>query len=154
MWIFAILIGICVILRVILWASLPWFLSQAMERYGLQYTYERLNLSILTGDAELWHVELKPPETEEPLAHVEYCRADVSMVTLLARRLVVRRVEIDGMDVNVTRQADGTFPQFHQLLRSLPTKKSETAGPDTGTKPEPVLRDEIDLTPPVKLDAP
>ena len=153
LWIFAILIAICITLRVILWASLPWFLSQAMERYGLQYTYERLNLSLLTGDAELWHIELRPSETEEPLAHVEYCRADVSLVTLLARRLVVRRVEIDGMDVSVIRQPDGTFPQFQQLLRSLPTRKSGTSGPDAETKPESVLRDEIDLTPPVKLDA-
>ncbi|MBL7188814.1 MAG: DUF748 domain-containing protein [Phycisphaerae bacterium] len=75
------------------------------------------------------------------------------MGTLLARRLVVRRVEIDGMDVNVTRRADGTFPQFRQLLRSLPTEKSEIVGPDAETEPEFVLRDEIDLTPPVKLDA-
>jgi hypothetical protein len=124
-----------------------------MREYGLHCTYEHLSVSLFTGDAELWHLELKPSENEEFLAHVEYCRADVSMTTLLARRLVVRRIEIDGMDVNVTRAKDGTFPQFQHLLNRLETKKSGKVTADTEITATPATPSEIDLTPPFKMDA-
>ncbi len=89
----------------------------------------------------------KPSENEEFIAHVEYCRADVSMTTLLARRLVVRRIEIDGMDVNVTRAKDGTFPQFQHLLNILEMKKSGKVTADTEITATPATPSEIDLTP-------
>ena len=124
-----------------------------MEEYDLHCTYEQLSVSLLTGDAELWHLVLKPSEDEELLAHVEYCRVDVSMATLLARRLVVRRIEIDGMDINVTRAKDGTFLQFQHFLNVLETKKSRGVVASTEMTATPASRGEIDLTPPFKLDA-
>ena len=153
LWSIAILITICILLRVILWACLPWIIRKTMKEYDLHCTYEQLSVSLLTGDAELWHLELRPDENEELLAHVEYCRADVSIVTLLTRRLVVRRIEIDGMDVNVTRAADGTFPQFKDLKNVLKAKKSEEEIASTETPAESASPGEIDLTPPFKMDA-
>ena len=153
LWIFAIFLAVIIFLRVLLWASLPWFLNKAMGEYGLYCTYERLNLSLLTGDAELWHLVLKPTEKDNPLAHVKYCRAEVSLTTLLARRLVVPRIEVDGMDVNIIRATDGTFPQLQHVLKALEAKKSGTIETNTQTKVEPAIHGEIDLTPPIKLDA-
>ncbi len=153
LWICVIFLTVIVVLRVLLWVSLPWFLDKAMGDYGLHCTYERLNLSLLTGDAELWHLVLSPAEKDDPLAHVEYCRAEVSLTTLLARRLVVPRIEVDGMDVNMTRAADGRFPQLQQVLKALEAKKSGAISTDVQTEVEPATQGEIDLTPPIKLDA-
>ena len=153
LWIITIIIAICIFLRIVLWASLPWILRKTMKEYDLQCTYEHLNLSLITGDVELWHLELKPTEDKELLAHVEYCRADVSMTTLFTRQLDVRRVEIDGMDVNVTRAKDGTFPQFRNLLNILRTKNNTEIVVNSETTATSVSQAEVDLTPPIKLDA-
>ena len=153
LWISAIVVAVCIVLRVILWASLPWFLNKTMEGYGLHCTYERLSLSLLTGDAELWHLVLKPADTDDPLAHLEYCRAEVSTTTLLARRLVVPRLEVDGMDVNLTRAEDGTFLQLRHLLKVLEAKKSGKSQPTAQAEAKPAVPGEVDLTAPIKLDA-
>ena len=148
LWGIAILITICILLRIILWACLPWIIKKTMKEYTLHCTYEQLSVSLLTGDAELWHLELRPGENEELLAHVEYCRADVSMLTLLTGRLIVRRIEIDGMDVNVTRATDGTFPQFKGLQNVLKAKKSKEEIASTEIPAKAASPGEIDLTPP------
>lgn len=118
-WACAVLIAVILVLRIALWLSLPWILNKTMDQYGLEARYERLHLSLLTGDAELWHLVLVPDDANTPLVHVEYCRADVSLVTLLKRRLVVHRIEIDGMDVSLMRAKDGSFPQLRTLLAVL-----------------------------------
>src|SRR4030042_3333615 len=102
-WAFAIAVALVVGLRISLGLSLPWIINKTVTPYGLAAHYERLDLSLLTGDAELWHLALASTDTNTPLTDVEYCRAKGSLLTLLTRRLVVPRVEIDGMDVSVTR---------------------------------------------------
>ncbi len=152
-WACVILAAVIVILRIALWLSLPWIIDKTMEQYGLNARYERLNLSLLTGDAELWHLVLVPTDANTPFADVEYCRGAVSLVTLLSRRLVVRRVEIDGMDISLTRAQDGTFPQLRTLLTVL-RQRSEAAQPtDSEAAPTSVSPHQIDLTPPLRMDA-
>jgi len=152
-WAGAIVAVVVVVLRIILWLFLPWILNKTMAQYGLEARYERLSLSLLTGDAELWHLVLAPSDANTPLADVEYCRADVSLVTLLTRRLVVHRIEIDGMDVNLTRAQDGTFPQLRTLFAVLRERSDAAQHIGVEAAPTSVSPREIDLTPPLKMDA-
>ncbi|HPY49841.1 MAG TPA: DUF748 domain-containing protein [Sedimentisphaerales bacterium] len=152
-WAGVILAAVIVVLRIALWLSLPWILDKTMEQYGLNARYERLNLSLLTGDAELWHLVLVPTDANTPFADVEYCRAAVSLVTLFTRRLIVRRVEIDGMDVNLTRAQDGTFPQLRTLLTVLRQRSKAAQPTDTAAAPTAASPGQIDLTPPLQMDA-
>ncbi len=153
LWGCAIMAAVVVVLRIALWLSLPWIIHKTMAPYGLEAHYERLSLSLLTGDAELWHLTLVSTDANTPLTDVEYCRAEVSLLTLLTRRLVVPRLEIDGMDVSLTRARDGTFPQLHTLLgvlreRSAAVQPVKAQAASTSASPRA-----IDLTPPLKIDA-
>ena len=156
-WACAVLIAVILVLRIALWLSLPWILNKTMDQYGLEARYERLHLSLLTGDAELWHLVLVPDDANTPLVHVEYCRADVSLVTLLKRRLVVHRIEIDGMDVSLMRAKDGSFPQLRTLLAVLRERSEAIQRADADVEVDvvgPVASPrEIDLTPPLRMDA-
>lgn len=152
-WVCTIALAVVVVLRVALWLSLPWILDRTMAQYGLEARYERLRLSLLTGDAELWHLVLVPSDANTPLVDVEYCRADVSLVTLLTRRLVVHRIEIDGMDVSLTRAEDGTFPQLRTLLVVLRERSDATPHADAEVIRPFAPPREIDLTPPLRMDA-
>ncbi len=153
LWGGAIAVVVLVVLRLILWVALPWILNKTALQYGLQARYERLSLSLLTGDAELWHLAIVPSDANTPLADIEYCRAEVSLLTLLTGRLVVPRLEVDGLDVTLTRAADGTFPQLGALLQVL--RERQTAAPQPAARTAPVANAprEFDLTPPLRLDA-
>ncbi len=152
-WAGVIIVAVVVVLRMALWLSLPWIINKTMMSYGLEARYERLSLSLLTGDAELWHLVLVPTDSNMPLTDVEYCRAEVSPLTLLTRRLVVPRLEIDGMDVSLTRAQDGTFPQLQTLLAVLRERSTAAQEPNTPAVSGPVSSRAIDLTPPLQMDA-
>ncbi len=153
LWILTVFIVLIVILRIALWISLPWIINKTIKGYDLQCSYERLDFSILTGDAELWHMELKPADSNESFVYIEYCKADISVTTLLSHQLVIPRVEIDGMDVNITRDSNGQFPQLQRFLTTSPAKEKEVAASVAEPTDVNAIAKEIDLTPPVKLDA-
>ncbi|MCP4455241.1 MAG: hypothetical protein GY809_27590, partial [Planctomycetes bacterium] len=140
---------IVLILRITLWLSLPWLLSHSAQRVGLRCEYEELNLSLTTGDMEAWHLRLIPTDSNDPLVDMEYCRANVSILSLFAQRLIVDRVEVDGIDITVMRESDGSFRGLHDLLAlaqrpNAPTRKkrspSDSEGPIPRLSLDPHLR--------------
>jgi hypothetical protein len=104
-----VIVVLAVTFRIALVIALPSVLRSVAGKYDLACTYERLDLTILGADAELWHLVVAPKEGGEPFFHSEYCRADVSVLALFRGRLVVRRLEADGVDVLVERP-DGSLP--------------------------------------------
>jgi hypothetical protein len=153
LWILTIFIVLIVILRLALWVSLPWIINKTIKGYDLQCTYERLDFSILTGDAELWHMELKPTDSNDSFVYIEYCRADVSVTTLLSHQLVIPRIEVDGMDVSIIRDSTGEFPQLQRFTSPSQAKEKDVVASVAKPADANTLPKEIDLTPPVKLDA-
>ncbi len=152
-WAGIVIVAVVVALRIALWLSLPWIINKTMMSYGLEARYERLSLSLLTGDAELWHLVLVPTDSNTPLTDVEYCQAEVSLLTLLTRRLVVPRLEVDGLDISLTRAADGTFPQLQTLLAVLRERSAAAQEPNAHAASGPVSPRAVDLTPPLQIDA-
>lgn len=152
-WAGIIIVAVVLALRIALWLSLPSIINKTMMSYGLEARYERLSLSLLTGDAELWHLVLVPTDSNTPLTDVEYCRAEVSPLTLLTHRLVVPRLEVDGLDISLTRAPDGTFPQLQTLLAVLRERNAAAQEPNTPAVSGPVSPRAVDLTPPFQVDA-
>ncbi len=146
-WGVSILLFLGLVLRVVLWLSLPWILDSTVQGFGLHADYERLDLSIATGDMELWHLALTHEGSDEALVDMEYCRVDVAMAaSLFSWKLVARRVEVDGMDVRIHRAADGTFPDLQEILAGLESKEEEE--PE-----EEEARGDLVLASPLVLDA-
>src|SRR6476620_1626475 len=104
LWTLGIILAILVALRVILIFALPPVLRSVAARYGLDCTYERIELYLLSSDVGIWHLSLTPKDGGPRIAHAEYCRADVSPLRLLRGELLVHRVEADEFDFNVERE--------------------------------------------------
>ena len=73
-------------------------------------------------------------------------QGSISPLNLLRGRLVVYRAEVDGVDILIDREPDGTIP----LLKTLVSNKGNSAAPSppakTGTAP-------VKLEPPLRIDA-
>ena len=118
---------VAVLLRIALWLTLASLVDNAARAYNLTCTYERLDLSLLTGDAELWHLVLAPTDGGEPFVDAEYTRADIAVSALFTGRLVIRRLEVDGVDVALTRDADGKIDLLERVMAGEPFTRARVS---------------------------
>jgi len=146
LWILAIGFGLLLLLRASVDRLLPWALAKAAKAYNLNASYERLYITFLGLDAELWHLKIAPLGGGEPIIDAEYCRADVSVFDLLRGRLRACRLEIDGLDVRIVREADGRIA----VLDSLMPAAAPPAVPAPEAKP---AEGPIEIAPPLAIDA-
>lgn len=149
---------VLLVLRGILALSLPSLLGGVAEGQGFEARWEDLDLSLLGADIELRHLELHPLESdaEAPWLHIEYLRADVELLALFTGDLLVRRVEVDGLDVELQRDAQGVLGPRGATLAA-----ATEADPDEEDEAEPADPDEDtelpergpSLAPPLALDS-
>ncbi|MDB5334157.1 MAG: hypothetical protein JWP03_5308, partial [Phycisphaerales bacterium] len=135
------------LIRIAVALLLPTTLRQVAKSYGLDITYERSDMYLFNGDVGLWHVRVTPAGGGEPILQAEYCRGDVSPLQLLRGRLVAERIEADGVELVVRRNADGTIPLLQTLLAG---QKPQATPAGSATKAPPQA---VDLSPPVAIDA-
>ena len=107
--------------------------------------------------SRFWHLTLRPEEADpnDPaaaLVDAEYCLGDVSVLALFRGKLIVRRLEVDGIDVVIDRAADGTFPAFQALLQSLNESPGEEEAPTDDAAAANVAQ-EFNLSAPLELTA-
>ena len=131
------------VVRVAAVALAPSILDHVLRGVGLTCSVGRLEVSVLSGELEVAHVVVAPRGGGEPIVDLGYLRANVSPLALLAGRVVVRRLELDGLDVLVDREADGRF-----ALERLAAAQvgSETAA--AAKKPEEPAKKASDPAPP------
>lgn len=145
-----IIVPTLIALRVALAVSIAPILERVAESYGLEARYENLSLSLLGADVELWHLIIVDSADDAELVHVEYCRADLSVLDLLRGRIVVKRVEADGLDVFIERDETGRVPALDRLLAraqsDAPAEPPVEPSSDGSLAPK-------NLDPPVRVDA-
>lgn len=138
---------VLVAFRIALQLLFPYVIRRTAAGYGLAAKYERHEIDLFGGDVGIWHLELRPSEGGEALIQAEYCRGDVSTLDLLRGRLVVRRLETEGLKVLIERNANGEIP----ILKRFAAKPSgPPAALSTSASATP---QEIDLSSPLVLDA-
>jgi hypothetical protein len=137
-----VLIAFAVVVRAVIWVALPTVLRKTASFYDLNLDYERLSFSSLDGEVAIWHLTVTPKEGGETIAATDYVHGQISVLNLLRGRLDVWRMEADGVDLAVTRNADGTVPLIEKFVSGSAASKRAAAasGP-------------IDLTPPAAIDA-
>lgn len=134
------LIG-AIALRLALPFVLPKVLAGPLSERGLAMQWERLDLSMLGGHLELWHVDLWKGESDSEapvdgsgMAHVEYLLADLDISALFTGRLHVHRLEVDGADVRLERDAEGQLDWIETFAggESEPEAEAEEPQEDEG----------------------
>lgn len=143
------LVLLCLVLglRLALAQSMPWLLNRTLDQFELEGTYEKLHLSLLTGEMELWHLQINGTDPNDSLVHLEYCRADVSIRSLLCKRLIIPRLDVDGLSVDLLRDTEGQWQGWSSLIDRLSHQT-----PQSTETSEPAPRD-LQLEPPLELDA-
>ena len=142
-------IGLVLLLVIVRFAGvalLPSILDKVVRGFGLTCSIGRLEVSLLSGEVELAHVAVAPIEGGEPILALGYVRADVSVSSLLVGNLVVRRLELDGLDALVERDADGRLALEKRVAAHVgsatsaapdPPKKSGGPGADASSSKLP-----------------
>ncbi len=138
-----VLIAFAVVVRIVIWAALPTVLRKTAAFYDLDLNYERLSFSSLDGEVAIWHLNVMPRGGGETIASTDYVHGQISVMKLLHGKLDVWRAEADGVDLAVTRNADGTVPLIERFMSSSAATKRAAATPSG----------RIDLTPPAAIDA-
>jgi hypothetical protein len=110
---------------------LPGLIDDALRPLGLRLDYERLDISLLGGEVEIWNARLLPREGGESFAVLEQLRVDADVRDLFRGRLAVRLVEVSGLDLRLDRGPDGEFELLRRLRSSSPPpgKPREPRGP-------------------------
>lgn len=147
------LVVLLIVARIALPFVLPSIVDSVLAGQGLAGRYEDLDLSLITGDIRLWHFELFPappegqdePDPEQRLAHLEYAHVDLDMSALLTLDLTVHRVEVDGLDLYLERQADGSI-----RWPEAPPSEDE---PEPEPEPEEPSDEPLRFESPVRIDA-
>ena len=164
---FAILL-LFAIFRIALQFMLPTVLRRTAAAYGLSANYERHEMDLFGGDVGLWHLVLAPLGGGEALLIADYCRGDVSTWDLLRGHLVVRRLEAEGINLLVERNAKGEIALLKKITGTLasstpavaPASSSKATSPKAAAPtvvqtatPKAVVAADIDLSAPFQLDA-
>lgn len=133
---------LAVIGRGIISIAFPYVLRKVAAAYDLDASYSRMELYLLDGDVGLWNLTVRPKAGGPPLMTTEYVRVSVSALNLLRGKLVVQRAELDRMELDVEREADGRIPALEKLL----------AGGEETPRTDDQAR-ELSFDPPLRVDA-
>ncbi len=143
---------------------LPKILNRVAAKQGLRLNYEDLDLSILTGSLELWHVSVEPlgsPEdiaeesaeneaqaaaseslelrvgdTPTQMADLEFLLVDVDVSALFTGTLLAHRVEIDGLDLYARRDGQTGAWQWEGLPAFQTAAEEGDEEPDGSSESE------------------
>ncbi len=107
-------------MRALVHVLLPPVLRKVARVYGLNASYDRLEIETLGGDAGLWGLRLTSLEGGKPFLESDYCRASISTFGLLRGKLIVNRVEAEGAKVYIERTPSGEIPLINILLAAKP----------------------------------
>lgn len=145
---------------------LPKLVGKLAADQGLDVRYDDLDLWPLGGALSLTGVQVRelPPEGSDPasadaqplLLRLDYLHADADISALLTGDLRVHRVEIDGVDAWLARDADGAWNFDPLLARWAADSEASTTDDEPEEAPpeaEPEEPKPWDLRSPVRVDA-
>ncbi len=143
-------LAFAIVLRVALGLLLHRAVDLLIAPQGLACRWDDLDLSILSGRGELRDFEIAPREDgSKAIAVVDYAVFDLNLLPLLAGKLRIRRLEVDGMQLRLEREADGSWKLGKESAESSPTPPEEVA--KTASKDEKPAP--FDLSPPLSVEA-
>ncbi len=134
----AVALLLVLVLRAVIALFLPSILERVASAYGIRLEVGDVDISFLGGTIAIWHASLVPLDQardrdvaipiEERWLDLEYAYLDVDVSALLGGDVRVHRVEIDGLDAIVSRDADGTFNWATLFAPSDDPEPDEEAG--------------------------
>lgn len=74
---------------------------------GVQVTFEKFNVSLLSGTIEASGVVVAGPDASAPLLTVRRIKAEISIPRALKREIVIKSLAIERPVLSVVREADG-----------------------------------------------
>ena len=144
-----VLIIAAVLIRIGLNLLLPTVVRKVANAYDLDCSFDRMSLGLISGNAHIWNLVLRPKTGGDSIVRADYIQGSLSMSDLFRGRLVVYRAEVDGVDMLIDREPDGSIPLLKRLLSSPPDAPIVV-------KPEPkssATTQPVNLQAPLRIDA-
>lgn len=139
------LLILVVVFRISLIFLLPAVMNRVVHFYKLKYNYDRLELSLMGGNVGIWGLDVAPQEGGDSIARADYVRARISPIALLTGKLEIWRLEADGVELWVDRDAQGQFPKLERFMAA-----SSASG---GTSASSADARPIDFSSPLNVEA-
>jgi hypothetical protein len=146
-------VSIVLLAQIALSFMLPWTLRRVARLYELDFECDRTDLNLFNSDAGLWHVKLTHAKDGLPIASADYCRLDLSILNLMIGRLKIQRLETDGVDLTVQRNADGSIPLLESLAFGIKQQGTNPVVAPARPATQPGSAPALDLRPPIGIDA-
>ena len=146
------LLGLAVVGRVALGFAAGPILRSVAAGYGIELEYERFDLELLEGRVEFWNLRADVRAEDgatQPWVQVQTLALDVDTTALLTGHVRARRVELDGAQVELRRDAEGAWNFDPVLARFAPAVDAE---PDV-TAADPYEPHRLSLEPPIEIVA-
>jgi len=140
-----------VVSRLVVVIALPPVIQLVAHHYKLAANYEQTELYLLSGDVGIWHFSLTPIEGGAPLVQSDYTRVHISTLDLLRGRLTIRRLEAEGVALQVDRTADGTIPLLQRFAQW--TTHRNPSAPLASPNETAATPQSVDLSSPLEVDA-
>lgn len=134
--------------RLALTLLLPTVVRRVAHAFDLDLTYKRIELTMLDGNAHIWGLTLRPKSGGDSIVVADYVQGNISPLNLFRGRLVVYRAEVDGVDMLIDREPDGTIP----LLKKVLSPTAEKAPVAVATS-KPSTSQALNLQPPLSVEA-
>jgi len=104
--------------------------DRALRARGLSCSYERLELGLLRGRVDLWHLGVRPLAAaegalSEELLRVEHAAIDLSIRDLLQGEISLRRVGFEGLDLRLDLSDAGIAALRGYVASSEPEAEPE-----------------------------
>ena len=129
---------------------LPFVVRKVANAYDLDCGYDRMSLTVVSGNANIWGLTLRPKSGGDSIIRADFIHGSLSVPNLFRGRLVVYRAEVDGVDTLIDREPDGSIPLLKRFLTppdaSTPAPVKVVANPKD--KPEA-----MNLQAPLRIDA-
>src|SRR5690606_2136212 len=71
-----------IVIRLALNLLLPTVVRKVANAYDLDCTYDRMSLGLLSGNAHIWNLELRPRGGGDSIIHADYIQGSISTANL------------------------------------------------------------------------
>ncbi len=98
---------LAIVLRVIVWIALPPVLRSVARGQGVEVSWERLDLSFLSGEVALTGLRVADGGTGETVASLDEAHVDLDVLRLLQGRIAFASVDVAGVEIALERAPGG-----------------------------------------------
>ncbi|MDF1664274.1 MAG: DUF748 domain-containing protein, partial [Planctomycetota bacterium] len=133
---FLLIVFLIVVARIALPYAIPQVLPGILEKYDLKAEYSDLEMSTLFNFIELKDLTVKSLDGEKKYVSLERFTFHLKLTPLLSKKIFLKQLDIQGLEVVIDREKDGQLELVKRLLAAIEKNKAEEEEEPAEEEPE------------------